>query len=58
MTRAWIALIVLPLVAAACVPTGGSRANTASEIEQTVDGVDLDGDGSVEQGGVEVGQVN
>jgi len=54
----WKLLIALPLVAltAGCVAGGGS--NSGSSIEETVDNVDLDGDGSVDQGGTEVGQVN
>ena len=59
MDRTWKLLLVLPLAAvlAGCV-AGGGGSNSAQGIEETVDDVDLDGDGSVDQGGVPVGQVN
>lgn len=59
MDRTWKFFVALPVVAlmAGCVSGGGTTTN-AETVEETVDGVDLDGDGSVEQSGVEVGQVN
>ena len=59
MDRTWKLFLVLPLAAAlaGCV-AGGGGASSAQGIEETVDDVDLDGDGSVDQGGVPVGQVN
>ena len=49
-------LAALPLLAlaAACVPAGNDRVDTAAEIEATTD-QDIDGDGTVPQGGVPVG---
>ncbi|MEM9796703.1 MAG: hypothetical protein AAF919_09450 [Pseudomonadota bacterium] len=60
MTPIWKLLLALPIVAtvSGCIGAGGGGATSAEDIEATVDGVDLDGDGSVVQGGAEVGQVN
>ncbi|MCK0168138.1 hypothetical protein MWU52_11290 [Jannaschia sp. S6380] len=48
-------LTALPLIAltAGCVAGGNDRVDTLSEIEATTDD-DIDGDGTVPQGGVEV----
>ncbi|UWQ21672.1 hypothetical protein [Jannaschia sp. W003] len=53
MTRTWKLLVALPVVAllAGCMGTAGS---TDTSLEATLD-QDIDGDGTIPQGGVEVG---
>ena len=60
MDRTWKTLIALPLLAvmAGCVAGGGGGNTAAENAEATFDDVDLDGDGSVSENGVELGQVN
>jgi hypothetical protein len=48
-----LATLLLVPALAACVAGGNDVANTQSEIEATLD-QDIDGDGTVPQGGVEV----
>ena len=56
MTNSLKLLIPMTIVAltAGCVASGNNRVDTVSEIEATTDS-DIDGDGTVPQGGVAVG---
>ena len=49
-------LIALPLIAlmAGCVAGGGGGVNSNADLEQTLSD-DLDGDGTITDGGIEVG---
>lgn len=49
-------LLALPLLAvmAGCVAGGNDRVDTQAEREATLD-IDIDGDGTIPQGGAEVG---
>lgn len=53
MPRA-LALLLAAAALSGCVAGGNDRVDTAAEIEATTD-QDIDGDGTVPQGGVEVG---
>ena len=56
MTNHLKLMLAVPLLAltAGCMANGGNVASTESEIEATTDS-DIDGDGSITEGGTEIG---